>query len=76
MSAFATLAPHHGIRTYTAQRRAFKWTLRASLPFFLTAIVLRRVARALAGRSSAAPESILAETRASAAAVIPFIFMG
>lgn len=75
MSAFAQTGPD-GIKTYMSRHRAFQWTLRATFLFFLSATILRRIWSGLAGRRATVRRSILTETRASAAAVIPFIFMG
>jgi hypothetical protein len=63
------------LRSRNGEQRSFHRLVNATLVFFLAAAVLRRIfgnARPIGG----ARPSLLAEARASASAVIPFIFMG
>ncbi len=61
-------------RAYANNRRAMKIALRASYPLFFAATLARR-ANPFAVKPIARP-TIFAETRARAAAIVPFIFMG
>ena len=61
-------------RAYASNRRAMKVTLRATYPFFFAATVARRINPFAAKPVLRA--SIFAETRARAAAIVPFFFMG
>ncbi len=60
---------------YESRRRQLRRLVGASAVLFLPAVLLRR-ALALGQPRPAQRQSVFAEARAGAAAVIPFIFMG
>ena len=61
-------------RAYANNRRAMRLTMRVTYPFFLASTLARRL-NPFAAKPTAR-SSINAETRARAAAIVPFIFMG
>lgn len=73
MTAFAH-ATIGNTRAYASERRMLKLTMRASYPFFFAVTLLQRINPF--EPTASAPQSLLAETRARAAAIVPFIFMG
>ncbi len=63
------------MRSRNVEQKSFHRLVNATLVFFLAAAALRRVFGGARATGGSRP-SLLAEARASASAVIPFIFMG
>lgn len=60
-------------KSLASDRRLYRRLVALSLPFFVVATLVQRVVRPAAGDTRL---SIIAQARARASAVIPFMFMG
>lgn len=65
------------LKSHADQQRLCRRLVQLTFVFFVPAVIVRRAIGAKVPRTPAgAPLSIFAQARASASAVVPFIFMG
>jgi hypothetical protein len=75
MAEFAPTYTSARLQSRERQKRMCQRLVQATCVFFIPVVLVRRLAN-LGGAPRPGNPSILAEARASASAVIPFIFMG
>lgn len=75
MTDLATIHPSSRMQSREKQKRMCRRLVAATCVFFVPFVILRRLTETAAERAGN-HLSILAEARADASAIIPFIFMG
>lgn len=77
MAEFARAGVSARLKSHAGEQRMCRRLVHLTFVFFVPAVLVRRLAGIRVPRNpNGAPLSIFAEARASASAVVPFIFMG